>query len=111
MHDVDLTLRKEGLRFIIEEYEPDVFGIDRFIRTVHEIHASAELDKVHGSGLIKEGALDLFEVSTNETQVQIVQSGALVEAVIKGDRGRQSHEFGFHDLINLTSIRGISLAG
>src|SRR5262249_15465615 len=47
MHDVNLRIREELLRMLVEKHQPDVAREQILIRSVHQIHLPAQLHKIH----------------------------------------------------------------
>ena len=91
-HDIDLGCRKEAVRCLVEEQQPDIFGKARLRRPADDAHAPAQ-----GLGrkpcFQHEIAAHITKKLFDQPRREIIQRSCLVVAVIERHRGGQGQQF------------------
>ena len=68
-----------------KEQEANVFRLHIFIVTVDDIHAPAEINKIHVVCLVEERAFDLVEIRFYKCQVQVCDAGGMIDTIVEGN--------------------------
>ncbi len=95
VHHIDLGLGEETLRVLVEEHQSHVLGANKLVRAIHDVHAPAEVQEVHPGGLAEEGTADPLQIGADQAEIQIVEGGLVVHAVVKGYRRGQADQLRF----------------
>ena len=84
-NDIDARIGEKAFRLRREEQEPDVFRLQVFLGTLHDIHALTEFYEVHRIGFRVQRASHLAKISLDERDVQVVNFRSMVHAIIERD--------------------------
>ena len=67
----------------------------RFGGTVCNPYLAAQLGKIHRAGIGQQAAAHLAQEILNQRKLEVVQGGAVMDAVVERNRGRQADQLDF----------------
>ena len=95
LHHINLRLRKKLLWCRVEKHQADIQRVHRFGGAIGNSHLATQLGKLHRAGIGQQAAAHLAQKILNQRKLEVVQRGAVMNAVVERNRGCQADQLDF----------------